>query len=184
MVVSMKKKAQIQSQMFIYLLAIFIIGLLLLFGVKSILQLFKQADDIDFLTFKTEIEAASQRIASNYGKWEKLTFTLSSHVEKICFVQHKAYPEAAIFYKDQEGLCLAQHPDYDFLVCDAWKEGVLYNVYPLPFSDFQAGEGIYLGELEVRNNQGKHYLCMPVSNGKITIKLVGQGNHVIVEAIS
>lgn len=179
----MRKQAQIQSQMFIYLLAILVIGLLLLFGTKSILRLFQQVDDVDFLTFKTEIEAAGSRIAPNYGTWEKFQLSVPAAVEKVCFIQHKAYPETAIFYKDQEGLCLFGDADYEFLVCDAWKEGVLHNVYPIPYADFQAGEGIYLGELEVKN-AGKHYLCIPVFDRTLSVKMVGRGNRVLVEAAS
>ena len=48
-----RKKAQIQSQLFIYLLAIIVIGFLLVFGTRAIMSLFSTVDEIDLLKFKT-----------------------------------------------------------------------------------------------------------------------------------
>lgn len=173
------KNGQIQTQMFVYLLAIIIIGLLLMFGVRSILDLLGKEKDIGLLKFKTEIESAAKRIAPNYGKWEKISFDIPREIETVCFVQHQPYMND-IFYKEQEGLCDPNNEDYHFLMCNSWKDVQTANVFTEPFDALEGGS-IYLSEVEVRN-PGKHYLCVEIVDGKLNVKIVGRGNRILIES--
>jgi hypothetical protein len=173
-----RKKAQIQSQLFIYLLAIIVIGFLLVFGTRAIMSLFSTVDEIDLLKFKTDIESNAKRIAPNYGKWEKFSFDVPREIEKVCFVEHEGVDITA---KQGAGLCDDMHSDYHFLMCNSWKDALSANVFTVPFQSLQGGS-IYLGEVQI--NGPDDYLCVPVVDGKLDLKLVGRGNSLLIESLA
>ena len=176
-----KKKAQIQAQLFIYILAIIVIGFLLVFGTRAIMDLFSTVDEIDLLKFKTDIESNAERIAPNYGKWEKFSFDVPREIEKVCFVEHE---NLALATKQGEGLCDDLHPDFHFLMCNSWKDALSANVFTVPFQSLQGGS-IYLGEVKVNSPSNQaHYLCVPVVDGKLDLKLIGRGNHLFIESLA
>ena len=89
------KKAQ-TSEIFFFILAIVIIGLLLLFGVKYIMELGSKVNQIELVQFKTDLENSAEEYRPVYGKWKKLTFSVPVGILKVCFVQHETFTAASI----------------------------------------------------------------------------------------
>ena len=178
------QKAQMPAQMFGYLFAIFVIGLLVIFGVKAIMSLMGTVEEVNLLAFKTDMESTAKRISPNFGKWEKVSFELPFEIEKVCFVQHVSYKDMSIT-KDQEGLCDGSdlnNEDYHYLMCDAWKDVQSTNVFTHPFEALQGG-GIDLGPIEVfdQTNNPQHYLCVPIVAGKLNLKMTGKGDRILIQ---
>lgn len=170
-------KAQ-TSEIFFFILAIVIIGLLLLFGVKYIMELGTKVNQIDVLRFKTDIEGYAKEIGPVYGKWQKIELDVPGGIDKICFVQHETFTESPL-YIQQEGICTKGHEDYDLLMCSAWQEDSSRNVFTKPFDELDLG--IDLGALEVGSSY-EQYLCFDTTSGFLKIKMTGKGDRVLLEA--
>ena len=154
------KKSQVQ-QMFYYILALFIIGSMLLLGVKYIYKITSEIETIDLLEFKTGIQTDVDEMSSKYGSWEKRTYPVPKGAEKVCFFTIGKYKETCA-------------NELDFVVCDAWESGSS-NVMTLPFV---LDTPINLSKMEVKDDKG--YKCFEVIDRKITLKLTGKGNGVII----
>ena len=102
-------KAQ-TAEIFFFILAIVIIGLLLLFGVKYIMELGTKVNQIDLVRFKTDLEGYANDIRAVYGKWKKIEMNVPSGIDKVCFVQMKTFTETPL-YIQQEGLCTKESAD-------------------------------------------------------------------------
>jgi hypothetical protein len=172
----LSKKGQ-TTQIFFFILAIIVIGLLLLFGVKYIMELGAKVDQIDLVRFKTDMEGYAQEITPVYGRWKKLDISVPAGIDKICFVQYSTGSETPL-YHTQEGLCDNTHEDYSFLMCQAWQDDVSRNLYTEPFDRLDVG--IDLGTIEV-GSVDQYYLCVDTSDGLLRIKMTGYGDHLLVE---
>lgn len=174
------KKAQ-TSEIFFFILAILIIGLLLLFGVKYIMELGNKVNQIELVQFKTDLESSADEIRPVYGKWRKLELSVPQGVEAVCFVQHDTY-SAAPLYIQQQGLCLEGNDEYNFLMCNAWQDDPSRNVYTDPFDELEIG--IFIEGLEVRQTTAMgdvYYLCTDTSSGVLQVKMTGKGDRVFIE---
>ena len=176
----MSKKAQ-TAEIFFFILAIVIIGLLLLFGVKYIMELGTKVNQIDLVRFKTDLEGYAEEIRPVYAKWKKLEIDVPAGIEKVCIVQHDTFT-ASPLYIQQEGLCQKDHEDYNFLMCNAWQEDTTRNVYTDPFDELDLG--INLGAIDVEDtdfSSDTNYLCFDTSAHIMKIKITGKGDRALIE---
>ena len=169
-------KAQ-TSEIFFFILAIVIIGLLLLFGVKYIMELGSKVNQIDLVRFKTDLEGYADEIRPVYGKWRRIEMDVPTGIDIVCFVQLSTFTESPL-YIEQEGLCQKDDSDYDFLMCQAWQSDTTRNVYTQPFDELDVG--ISLGALEV-GDANTNYLCIDTSSNSMKIKMTGEGNKLLLE---
>ncbi|MBT4824851.1 hypothetical protein HN695_01215 [Candidatus Woesearchaeota archaeon] len=160
----MSKKSQIQ-QAFFYILAIFIIGTILLLGVKYVGKIMDQLHTVDLVTFKTSLEDDSEVMAVKYGSWEKKDYIVPKDIKKMCF-----FTIDPIYSNKCD-----QYEELDPLMCDLWQSGQ-ENVIAVPFMELESG--INLTNMEVKNIAGYH--CFAVAEKRISIKITGKGNGVIV----
>ena len=173
-----KKNTKAQtSEIFFFILAIIIIGLILLFGVKYIMELGTKVSQIDLVQFKTDLEGYADEIRPVYGKWKKIELTIPAGIDRVCFVQ---FPTTADpFYIKEQGICQKESADYDFLMCQAWQDDTTRNVYTDPFDELDIS--IDLGAMDV-GDADTNYLCIDTSSNILKIKMTGRGDHVLVEA--
>jgi hypothetical protein len=146
--------------MFFYILALFVIGTILLLGVKYIGKIIEQTKHVDLVAFKTSLTDDTDVLVSKYGSWKKATYTVPSGVKKVCFFT----------VDDKKRTCL---PELDLLMCDAWESGT-QNVMTEPWSETP----INLTKMRVNSPNG--YLCFDSSDTKVTIKITGTGNGVMI----
>lgn len=166
-----KKKGQMPSQMFMYILSMIIIGLMIYLSMKWMGSLFRTQEDISVAQIKIDMENAFEKIKYNYGSWKFEEFSVPSGINKVCFLDEGMGKSGQ--YRDK-GLCNEGHDDYDPLICDAW-EGGLQNVAFDPRIDVP----VYISDVKVG---GEGYLCQEVDSGKIKVKLTGLGNAVKVSS--
>jgi hypothetical protein len=157
------KKGQVQSQMFIYILSIIIIGLLLLFGVKWIGELINQGKLVNLLKFKKTLENEFER-AGSYESINYIDLETPGWIKKICFLQKGAYhPDAPIC---KWGL------DYDALACNSWKDN-------MGFVQIKPTQDVDIELIEFEVNAPYNYYCVNLKkSNQLKLKLVGLGDKV------
>ncbi|MBT3408896.1 hypothetical protein HN415_09535 [Candidatus Woesearchaeota archaeon] len=173
----MNNKAQAQSQMFIYILSIIIIGLLLFFGIKWIGELIKTGDKIDSTKLTVELENAFNTMRPQYGSAESYNFYIPRGIEKVCFVDSTITKNQLLLTPANYPVCDPNNEMYDSLICLAWKD----NASSILFSP-SLDVGVNLGHIEIIDS--KRSFCYDVTeNRKIKLKLIGLGDAVRVELI-
>lgn len=81
------KKSQAQTQIFIYILALVIVSLILLYGYNSIKKLREQTSAIEHIQFKTDLETSIERINFEFGTVEKKSFIIPGSFKQVCFLE-------------------------------------------------------------------------------------------------
>lgn len=118
----MNKKGQIQ-QLFIYIMAIIVIGFLVLFGYRMIDKLFNQKCDVEQQSFYTQLGQDLGR-STRYDSISEGKLTKPCNYEQICFVDKK------FFINNKNGLPISYkttHPLIWANTNDSIK--VKYNIY-------------------------------------------------------
>lgn len=171
------KRAQV-NEVFTYIMAIIIIGMILLFGVKYIIKLQHNIQSIDLVQFKSQVESTAQKYAYQYGSWTKKDFSVPREIEFVCFFDLSKHTAAATS-NICTGTAPASDPNKDVgkqpLLCDGWQQGKegTQNIMTVPFT---TENPIHIGRLEVDNTQG--YKCFKVTAGKFTATITGLGDGV------
>lgn len=83
----MKRKGQVTSQMFMYIMAAIITGAILLFGISSIVKLKQSGEDAADTMFKNKIVSHFDEIISlSYESERVKEFTVISDFDTLCFI--------------------------------------------------------------------------------------------------
>jgi len=153
-------KAQIQTQVFVYVLSLIIIGAVLLYGYSAISTMRDKGEEIDLISFKTDITREISKMSSDYGSANIITLKVPAGFEQICFIDLNKAPAA--------GLMNSQP-----LVYESWADSTA-NVFLIKdlAEEFHLvhEDSEYLIEI---NSPG--YVCIPVRNNHIDIRLEGIG---------
>ncbi len=82
----MKKKGQLLSEPFVWIFALIVGGLILIWGVKTVMDLKGTADTVDLGQFKTRIETIAKAM-KNYGEGsgDEVAVQLGGKVKHVCF---------------------------------------------------------------------------------------------------
>lgn len=159
------KRAQIQSQVFVYILALLIMSFILIYGYNSLTRIRETGDLALTINFKSDIKRAISSISSDYGSIKVEEISVPTGYREVCFVNlsNNAVP-------DDYGII--QNYVEDVITNNAEPRNVF--LYP------EGIESVYVGEIEVEDD----FLCVDVSYGKIKIKLEGLGNRAKVYALN
>lgn len=160
------KRSQIPGQIFIYVVAIILFSLVLIYGYNAIKGFKERSEQIAYIKFKTDLTSTVKRVSPDYGTLKREEFFIGGGYSKICFVQ--SYHQEQNFY----------FPDSisDLIVRDSFESGVDKNVF-LFTNTLQ--ESFNIGEINVSNNG---YKCFDVVNGKVKIQFLGRGDHTFISA--
>ena len=154
------KKAQIQAQIFVYVLSMIVIGLVLLYGYKSIGKMRERAKQVDLIGFKTDVRNAVEKVSNDYGTVRAPEFKVPEGYDEVCFIDLDKGADPSI-----ESL----HP----LVYEAWQDDSA-NVFLIK----DLAKEFYLVE-----SNGQHliqidspgYICPEVKGSKVKVRLEGVG---------
>lgn len=168
------RKSQIQ-QVFIYILAIIVFSMILLYGYKSIKGLGQKADDVILLQLKTKITSTVKKAVSDYGSVIREELDIPGDYDRVCFVDLSKSSEAL----DQE-VCDSVSPDYEPLVCDSWEANAKSNMFLLS----KSGDVLTydIGDIRIEKDEGgviEYYECINVLQQKIVLRLEGEGDYVL-----
>lgn len=164
------RSGQIGGEIFIYILAILIIGTIVIFGYKKAVELKEKGEDISVLQFKKQLESLIQ---SSMGSGNVFVeeLPLPGGFSKICFIDRgKTNPSPE-----------PSSDDLPSLVYNSWKDDVDKNIFLLQGSKV---ESFYIDKdrLKVDASTKKNckgdsdlYLCCNALNGKVKLKFSGKG---------
>lgn len=154
------KKAQVFSQIFVYVLAIILISFVLVYGYNAIQNFRERAVQISCIKFQNDLKNAVSSISNDYGSVIRKDLQLCRSYTKVCFVETYTYPNLP--------------SDVDPIIKDSILSYTGKNVFLV---DRIAKESFFAGNISVENNG---VLCVPPVNNVISLRLEGKGNHVFV----
>ncbi|MBW3014925.1 hypothetical protein KY330_00725 [Candidatus Woesearchaeota archaeon] len=161
------KKAQIQH-VFIYILAIVVIGLTLILGYRGIKSVIQGGNEVALLNFQKQLENDIERLSAAYRNREMIPYDVPGDYKQICFVDvitpDVTYPselEAYPFIKES---------------VDSNLESNVWLVSRR--SEDPLGEG-KLGDIEVDNG----FECVDIVGGKIRLSIEGTGGKAKVKGL-
>ena len=159
---NLSRKSQIASQIFIYIIAIFVFSVILLYGYKAIKEFRDRSEQIAFIKFRTDLISTVKRVSPDFGTIEKKEFFIGGEYDKVCFVQT---------YKPNKNDILNKIGNVgDMVVWDSVNSDVNKNVF-LFATKLQ--ESFDVGKI----NPTGRYLCIDTINGKVKIQFEGKGDH-------
>jgi hypothetical protein len=158
------KKAQVAGQIFIYIIAVVVIGLIIAYGYSAIKGFTKRGEEVEYITLQKSIENSVKAITSDYGSIKRPDFNVPGKYEMVCFVDKNLYSET-------DELCRPDSELYQPLVCSAWKLGN-DNVFLVP----DGSESFDVGKIVMEG--GKHFICFNVVGNRIKLQLTGLGDKV------
>jgi hypothetical protein len=155
------KNAQIQAQVFVYVLAMIVISLVLLYGYRSIDTMNERAKQIDILAFKNDVIRAVEKVSNDYGTVRTPSFNIPQDYIEVCFIDMQGH-SPPIELK-------SEHP----LVYEAWEDesANVFLIKDLVEESLLVGdESNYLISIDEPN-----YLCIEVKNRRVKVRLEGMG---------
>jgi len=157
------RKSQIQTQIFIYVIAIVLFSLILLYGYNAIKGFKGRSEEIAYIKFKTDLVSTVNRVSPDYGTVKRESFFIGGEYLRVCFVQN--YPDMG------GGVQAAIKGEGDMVVLNSVQGTVDKNVF-LFTTTLQ--ESFDIGEITVGTSG---YECIPIINGKAKIQFEGGGDH-------
>lgn len=164
------RKAQVISQVFIYILTVVVFGIILLYGYNAIRNMSAKADQVLLIQLKKEIKNAIEK--TDYGSVTKQELSIPSRFNEICFVDLNYDPSPLT------GICNQGDPDYQPLVCDSWDDDVKANMFLI--KDKSTVESDDVGTIKIKGSSG--YICIKAFQGRVILKLEGKGKYVELSA--
>lgn len=177
------KKSQISSQIFIYIMAIIVVGGIIGYGYYAINSLKNRAEQLAFIEFKNRLESMV-RSSSNYGNVKIQDFLLPGQANKVCFIDTNYDPKSPVLLS----ICDPISADFNPIICNSWYSKSDSNVFLEPYLN-----SISIQKMSVDGNRNKkddrqeqcndktcHFICLRSFAGKIKIRLEGKGTHTLV----
>ena len=151
-------KAQLYGQVFIYVLSIMLISFILVYGYSSVKNFKNRAEQVSCLKFKNDLKNSIESILGDYGSVQKKDLQLCSGYAQVCFVENFESPTLP--------------SNIDPIIKDSALSGTGRNVFLM---DNTAKESFYAGNISVSPD----VMCVNVTNNKISLRLEGKGDHVL-----
>ena len=167
----MKKRAQIQAQIFIYIMVLVVGAGILIYGYTAIKGFKNQADDVLELEFQNTLKNDLKSISFESTKVR--TYDLPATITQVCFKTPNAQ------YAD---VIQAQSKNKYPLIASEVQAGTENNVFIYPKGDraFFVGVTIDLTPGEAATQNVVNFKCFDVHQGILKIKIKGQGSSVLV----
>lgn len=160
----MRKKAQGPGQVLVYVLTIVIMGVILLFGYRSIMDFKERTDQISMLDFQKKLESSINTITPDFGTLRRKTFLLSTEFKEVCFVTNYGIPA---FDTDEFAGYL--------IIEDSVESQTGKNIF-LVTVDGEISESFSLGEIRTPGD----FRCIPVVDARLSVSIEGKGDHVVI----
>ena len=159
-------RAQVEGTVIIYVLAVFIASLVLLFGYTVVRNLSASAQSIELLEFKQDMKNSVREKLSEFQSRDTLTLTLPAEFETICFLSAESSSSAAANARERGYPLIAYLIGQDpptvhnvFLL----KQGVLRDTFSV-------------GRLALyRDTTPVDLRCVPIVDGSVTLSFVARG---------
>lgn len=183
----MIKRALIVGQIFIYILAIIVFSLIMLFGFNAIRNILQTGEKAQFVDFKTTLENEIRTITSQYGDVmvfdDRNQLRVPGNYKELCFIDIDSNPASS-------AICASQDEEKR-LICDSWTtsyqnrqilKGPFENVFLVPSapSKIFIQEKIKIDANADGNPDATGELCIKTVAGRVNLRLEGRGTYVLI----
>lgn len=172
------KKGQIAGQIFIYVIAVVVVGLIIVYGYSAIKGFSQRGEEVEYIGLKTTIENSVKGITSDFGSIQRPDISIPGKYEYVCFVNKELAASDAGKAKIADSPICTGVGDvdevYSPVACEAWKIG-RDNVFLLP----DGADSFEVGNIVLRTpgvTGDADYLCFEVIANKINLQLKGLGD--------
>lgn len=186
-------KGVVIGQVFTYIIAVIVFALVLIFGYQAITGFLEKGEKVGYLTFKTDLENAIKNVYSDFGTVAiysgKNILAVPAKYEEICFIDlDKAPPIPSAFCSENPIVCDSWQTAYESGVTkgtSGWQEGD-QNIFlkPIGLSPIK----VYKITVDTNKDGSEEgddgYLCLPVVQGKLFMRVEGMGDHTFVSNAS
>ncbi len=150
-------KAQVHSQVFVYLLALVVVGVIALIGFQSINSILQKKSMIEMATFKKDF-ANAVADNTNWNEVNNIKFRLPDKAVAICFYDEKATTPGSLKY--QKEIIKGLSGNNNVFIIKKEKPISAENV-----------EAFHVDKLRLNHK----YLCIDAPGGVATIRMTGLG---------
>jgi len=159
----MLKKSQVQ-QIFIYIVAIILFSLILVYGYNAVRGFRAKTDQVALLQLKNDISSSITKVSTDFGTIIKKELDVPFKYKEICFVDLTKSGSAPV-----TDICKV---DGNPIVCNSWTDKSPYNMFLVSQKDI---ETYNIGEIRIDDG----FFCTDLINGKATLRLEGKGDYVL-----
>lgn len=163
------KSSQLQSQLFIYILAMVLVSFILIFGYNSVQNFRDRAEKVSCLKFENELKSAIESISGDFGSVKRKDFQLCKSFQQVCFVDDNIIDRASPNAIDQENTPISVDP----IIKDSIISETPGNVFLV---SGVAKDSFYAGKISVQGD----VLCIKTLNNKIVLRFEGEGNKALI----
>jgi len=157
-----RKKGQMAGQILIYVLAIIVFSLTLVYGYKAIKGFADTGEEISYLQLENDIQSEVEKVQGDtMGTLKKKILQIPGSYRQVCFVESYKYPLQTI------------DTNYD-IIDNAFADGIYdKNMFLVP----PGNVGFDIGKIAV-DNSGEDSECVDIVGGKVTLRVESMGDHV------
>jgi hypothetical protein len=180
------KKAQMPSQIFIYILAVVLVTFILVYGYKAVVVFKGKSEQISYINFRTTLESGVKKISTDYDSVlvynDKNPLKIDPKYKQVCFVKNYDSTNPKNYIPMEVDTNILRYQG----IVDSTRDGAKENVFLLSRS---VEESFYVGKIDVEPNivEGQsiveHLLCVNMTKGKVKIKLTGMGDHALISEL-
>ena len=153
------EKSQAYGQIFIYILTIVLVSFILVYGYNSVQSFKQRAEQVSCLKFKNDMVNSVDVISSEFGSVIRKDLQVCNSYSKVCFVKSFERPVLP--------------NNIDPIIKDSVLSNTGKNVFLV---ENTAKESFYAGKISVEPD----LLCINAVNGKVSLRLEGEGNHALI----
>ncbi len=161
-------KGQIAGQILIYVLAIIVFGLTLIYGYKAISYFTERGTEISYLQLEQDLKSVIEKVEGDtMGTIKKHVLSVPGSYKDICFVKsYPTFPAGAI----------AEASQYPLIENHIGSGANDKNVFLAPPGDVS----FFVGDIIVTDSSDVELdaACFSLSGSKVTLRLESMGNHV------
>ena len=176
------KKAQLQGQVFIYILTILVISFILIYGYNAISNFRSRTNQIIYLKLGEDLKSSVQRITPDFGSVLKKEIDAGA-ASQICFVENFQYVgnRNSPAGKNSDGANIPVNPVIKDSIKSSSGEVSDKNVFLIGKSILYSFSIGYI-KVDESASPAAHFnvLCIPPVNGKIILKMEGMGDHTLI----
>ena len=167
------KTSQIQGQIFIYILTIVLVSFILVYGYNAIKNIQNNAQQVSCLKFRNDLQSAIEIVSNDFGRVKKEDIEICQPYKRVCFVETYDFKNVVKSNPRNSD----PSATLDEILKHNIKSETGKNVFLV---DKVSKESFYAGNISI--NPGPttfDVLCINAINNRISLKLEGKGNHVL-----
>jgi len=174
-------RAQIQSQVLVYILAVIIMAMILIFGYKALIDMKDRARMAQLIQFRSELKSEITSIGLDYGTSKLESFRPPADYRQVCFVNldHTYEGVNDALLQVEEDLAQVEYIRGRAIIKDGVRDMVSNglvrkNMFLCPPCSDQE----YVGNITILDKDGADtaFRCFGLSQGTLTLRISGLGD--------